>query len=290
MNEENKEVKVEKKGNNIFIIVFLTVALIAVTGYIVYDKVISKNEVEDKKEEDSKDKEEDKVPVVRALDVKGKEVIDLLKMIASPYFYHKEVPRDAVYYYNKKIRLANDLEDSLKIELAFKETNLNCDTKEFAPKDIETYMKKVLGNDVTYKKVNFYCWPKTNIWYTGEGEQPSEFIYDGAKDLWTRKSVDGSGDVGTPFNAKIVKAIAIDEKVIEIYDKFVYSNYSEDMTKCATGDGDSYKIIDNCDISKIREDNYFDSISDKLSSVKYTFKLNEETKAYYFVSAEIVSE
>ncbi len=287
MNEEEKKIKIEKKGSNILIIVALVIALLAVSGYVVYDKFISKKETEENKEV-----EKDKGPVIRSLDVDGKEVADLLYKVTSPYnYYGKPYRREWTYYYSTVDKIkAEDLEDYFKIDLAFKETNLNCDTKEFGPEDIESHMKAVLGNDITYKKVGFYCWPKSDTWYTMEEEMPSEFVYDETKDLWIRKEVEGFGDVGAPFNSKIVKAIVIDEKTIEIYDKYLYAKHEGFSPSCATGGSFSYKVIEDCDVDKITDDDYFNSFIDQLSSIKYTFKLNEETNVYYFVSIEIISE
>ena len=86
-NQYDASVDSKKKGNTILIII-LVLVILGLAGYIIYDKVLSDTNTEEKEQESNNTEEENQddenEPAEEQLDINSSEVRDLMTMIQEP--------------------------------------------------------------------------------------------------------------------------------------------------------------------------------------------------------------
>lgn len=86
-NQYDVSVDSKKKGNTILIII-LVLVILGLAGYIIYDKVLSDTNTEEKEQENNNTEEENQddenEPAEEQLDINSSEARDLMTMIQEP--------------------------------------------------------------------------------------------------------------------------------------------------------------------------------------------------------------
>lgn len=285
---ENVVVKTKNNKGLILLVIILIISVIGLAGYIVYDKVISKES--DNKEEVTKVEEKEEIKDITNTELaKGLHSTLITKDKASGlYFENKvtslEVSNADLIVFNIKNYLTDNninLGESEQIKCAGDgfETIDECGSHKINKSDITTYMQNKYNNNIKYelsKDLNkFYELYGTYV--VVSNDETYEIMAD-------------SSASGFFFiKSKLVKAEQDDEYVY-IYDKAVF---------CTAGAGSFYfyNMMHDGLYSSTEEDSLLsieekaedilNNLSDKLDTFKHTFKKDSDG-IYYWVSSEML--
>ena len=271
-----------KKG----VIIVLSLLVVGLGGYIVYDKCL--NKTENTKTEEKKDE-------VTLLDVESptvKELYNKIDVFSIDYQGDKTFKDEyyGYFYRNDKI-LASDISDSLKAMIAIKQLSSYEVEHGTYPSSYTTINSSYVKNEVQniFGKVSFQN-ANTPKYQCEQG-----YVYDASNDYY-RMEAAGCGKVCGEFNHEIsttiVKAETVNDNVLNIYVKPQF--YSLDG-EC--GDDDyaksSYleKIYSDFNMTNLVATLNYDSKDDKsymnkLDTYKFSFEKNGVD--YYFKSVEKV--
>jgi len=267
------------------VITVLAVLVLVMGGYLVYDKIIDKD---DNKVQDNIIKKSEE------LDINSYEVRSLF----APFGYHTNFDKEELYYKDKVI--LEDLSTEYKNRLAFakyfyenKKYEGTYKIDEFISLDtltsskLEEYYKKLFGNNDKYIAQSFDSF--------GIDRMFMDYIKE--QELYTASQNGGDADF-TRYGNQLYKAIKT-ENTIELYEYVVVFNYS--LSKNLSG---VYKNIEDAynfenaikesyaeNITNlIKYDNsgyYFDDLSEyKEEASQYKLIFKKENGNYIFESIE----
>lgn len=274
-NQYDASVDSKKKGNTILIII-LVLVILGLAGYIIYDKVLSDTNTEEKEQENNNKEEENQddenEPAEEQLDINSSEVRDLMTMIQEPL-------NEAMIYdfYLKQNVGANDLSNYSKLLIGLAYLSKDGLPSEFSSDEMSNAIKVTLGNDTTYTNESFYSY-KSNF----TNSSCSTYEYNAENRRYTETLPGGCGgsmSSTTPYG-EVVRAIKFDDK-IEIYEKFIVNENGGVYTGA-----ENNKIGLETPATYSSDKTYYDKYFDELYSVKYTFVKNGDN--YSFSSSEIV--
>lgn len=267
----------KKKNGNIIIIVLLVIVILGLGGYIVYDKVLNKEEkniVVDKK-----DKAEVKEEKVESLDIYD----DLVRGLVGKITRAMGVCSDFREVYLKdSVFTANDFSNEKAYLLAcgsmFEEIRGDVNTgsgyKDFSAERLDKAIKAIFGNDYKFEHKSYESFPA--------------WKYDVNSKTYKAQEATAGGCTSGPYSniIKNSKALKIGDR-IEIYQRVIFVNTSN-----GKGYSDSKKTKEITNLDRYGE---FDAISEendenisKGTLYKLTFK--EEDGEYVFVSSEPVNQ
>ena len=303
MNEN--EVNVQKNSNNkglVILIIFLVVAVLGLSGYIVYDKCIAKNNSTNNGSTsvDNQTNQETKNIQNVITTVTDSALIEKLE----EELYVKDTREDYEsvngVYYGQKLT-SNDTNNKyligFNIRKYLKENNIpvtscidqssngTCLLAKLSKEEISNYINKKYNTNLNYSYVSSNSDDKLDYNYT------SIMAYDNGYNI----ELIGHSGAGVDLKTKLVKAEE-DNNNIYIYNKSVtcvrdmgiscdssiYKAYtSESLYSCDVNSSE-----DRCKKMDSAIDYVFNSMNDKLKTYKHTFKkLNGN---YYWVSTEVV--
>jgi len=296
----------EKK--NSILVVLLSLIILGLCSFLVYDKVIKKEE----KKEVIKQEEPEVVEVLSVDNEQTKELYDKVSLI--PFVNVKAYSNIWTYYFSRDKVLASEMDDKIKIFLGLRnidESNIESKTGDIIEGVPTSYgmvdatkvkesIENIFGKDVKYKN--------QSLNETNDKNPEWEFATYNEKDnKYTKINPQG----GTGYHmvySKTIKATKTSKK-IEIFKKFIFSS-AENQEQ------NQWVLYKNLDETYYKskgvtsEINVFDSsnsyFKDKITTIstsedateyieqgntyKYTFNYDTKTKQYYFYSVEKVKE
>lgn len=278
------EIKKEKKNNKILVII-LIVALLTMSFYIVYDKVLSNEttnktskETNEKTEvkEDEETKEEEKTPQVEVLEVTSEEVENLLNKIGALYACEKNR-----YYLDKKV-VANDIDNdeaySRAIRLIHSETLKAGTTTSttLTEEQVENVVARIYGKDYKFTHKKRSSCPI----YTYDGETKSYTL-----------STDGCGYGTCGPNTdirEVVKAMKIDDKV-EIYVRILFVGKESSSANPNTMNYyKDYNLTQPLSELQVDAEGFVTNSDENLKKGSlYKFIFTKENNDYSFTSSEL---
>ena len=266
----DENVKTEKKKSPVGIIILVVVLMIGclVGGYFINEAGVftSSKDKEEKEEKKEEEKEEEKEPVVTNYAATDEKVSKLIDNILYMGLSHDE-PGFCnvleVYANDKKVE-AKSISNLMAYHIA-EANEFNKKVESFTLDEMNKAIKKYLGKD--------YNFDPTAIDY--KGSSCPQYNYDNSTKTFTKQQTTCGGTCGPIPSYKIVKAVDTDG-VLELDTKVVFVSLNE---------GKNGYYSDYAKTNKVGtfEDN-IDSLSDKGSDYKFTFKLEDGN--YVFVSSE----
>ena len=261
----------EKKEKNnkglIVIIIFLVIALVGTSGYIVYDKVIKKEEPIKEK----KDKPEEKEPVVR--EITEAEKTTLLNQI-----------NDYTTYFADSYPLSEKSSFNNQDVLYFASMQLENRFSDFMESDLEKVLEKYFGDNHSYVHEDIQC-------FLGDGVL---YQYDSAKREYFFQDIHGHGGAGI-YPAEIYYLDG--QKKDEVYTvrvNILYGDYCYGTCGPVTGyyksaidsrNGENPVLGGFGDYYEITEEEY-QSVKDNLPITTFTF-IRDKDGNYGLVSVAI---
>lgn len=263
----------ENKGKNkglIGLVIVLIILVLSLGGYIVYDKVIEKENNKKENKNITEKKEEKK----EELSITSEEVTGLMKKISitdidtslTGWYYQKD--KITVDDMDNQIKLIIGLQDNYDVEEEFQEN------RTISKEDIRNSIKKILGDDIKYQdeNINSSCYGTA----ANYNEKTKQYELTG-----------GCGGVLIPlYKEKISKAYQTD-KTIEIYQKAIYVEF-ESVDEEGIKEN-IYKTDRKTEIKKgilSEEDMDYSKYFDLSDEFKFTF--TKQGNNYYFSSVEKV--
>lgn len=278
-NEENEiakriEPQKEEKKSKIFIVVIiLIVVILGLVGYIAYDKLTQKedNKIEEKdktKKEEPK-KEEPQKEETRELSAVEKEKFEEIIENINPYF--------SQYYPITNVKNIINNDELLSFALI----KIGYDKQTFTGNDVDKIIKENFGNSVSVTNKDIICAIDNEPFYT----------YNATSNTYTKAAYNhGHGGQGFMLVKNYFESSNIkDEKAVTINAKVLYLGYVSSTW------GPSYEVFKTYLDAEKRtnpvyqkneseepiefNDNFYQSIKDKLPTTTYTFEKNNE--GYY---------
>lgn len=263
--------KNQRPKGNLIVIILLILIVIGLIGYIVYDKIIWKEEIV----ETNKNKSNN--PPVESLEVTDPQVIDLLDKLS--YMYHCD-EYDYAYLQDKKIT-TNDLENAVVYNMACKNINSTIDSSrtttfnDFTKETLRKEIDKIVGKDYKFTDTTY---PDCPNWK-----------YDSDSSTYKFDNETVCGCTRGPFHSlmKTVKAEKKGNKMI-VYLRAIFVD---------TGDGDGYfdrartKKITNLEKQKYSYEPgaIIENDANFSKGTLYKIEFNLEDGNYIFASSEPVN-
>lgn len=262
-------------------VVILVLALVATSGYIVYDKFIAKEEVEeenkDNKEEDSTEDGREKLVEV---DVNSVEIQTLFTNISTSFASYCEVSN---YYQDKKVLvsdLPNDLVFDIVLSQIYREKQSQGEKYPFSQigdaftvSELETKIRSTFGKNYSFMHRTINSCPV--------------FEYDSVNQKYVINTPPACGGASGPKNLKkVVRALRSDQ-TLELYVRVLFVDgtnaidYYKAYNKTQKVEG---LEIDPNTAEPLENDNNFAKGS------LYKLIFNNEDGSYVFVSSELVNE
>lgn len=273
----------ENKKNRglIVLVVILVLALVVTSGYIVYDKFIAKEEVEEKNKDNKKDEvsEETQDELVE-VDVNSEEIQTLFTNISNGLTSYCGVNN---YYQDKKV-LASDLSNDLVFDIVL--SQLYNDRKAQG----ELYPFSQIGYGFTVNELDEKITSTFGKNYSFTHRTINScpvFEYDSVNQKYVINSSLGCGGTCGAMNLKKVVRALKNDQTIELYVRVLFAggvdttDYYKDYNKTQKVEG---LEMDSNNFFPIESDN---NVA-KGSLYKLTFE-NEDGN-YVFVSSELVNE
>ena len=289
----------EKKNTGLIVlIVVLSIAVLGLGGFIIYDKVLNNDSKNNSNEINKEDNEISNVSKEEVLWLNDTLVQNLYNMVIFP---GDDILGNWYFYENEKVTLDNISNDTKlymaytqlnKNDIEYKEDNLH-GTKSFDINQFEIGMKNVFGNNITYEKNDFM--PEMC---------DCEYKYNADQQKYICE-IGGCGGPGESYvDRKLYNAVKISDEII-LYEKFAFININEIIFSNSDPKYDGPKAgiykdtksknaiktwIKDVDYFYNNKPNYnFDDYIDQMSMVKYTFKKGDDN-SYHFYSSEIVED
>ncbi len=273
----------ENKKNRglIVLVVILVLALVVTSGYIVYDKFIAKEEVEEKNKDNKKDEaSEEAQDELVEVDVNSEEIQTLFTNISNGLTSYCGVNN---YYQDKKV-LASDLSNDLVFDIALLQIYREKQAQgieypfsqigdAFTASELETKIRNTFGKNYSFTHRTINSCPI--------------FEYDSANQKYVINTPPACGGTCGPTNLKKVVRALKNNQSIELYVRVLFAggasatDYYKDYNKTQKVEG---LELDSNTTFPIESDN---NVA-KGSLYKLTF--SNEDGSYVFVSSELVVE
>ena len=273
----------ERKKNKglIMLVVILVLALIMTTGYIVYDKFIAGEEVEEKNDDNKVNTiKEDISEQLVDVDVNSTEIQDLFSNISHGLNSYCGIN----YYYQDKKIFAGDLSNDLVFDIIL--SQLYNDRKAQG----ELYPFSQIGDGFTVNELDEKITSTFGKNYSFTHRTINScpvFEYDSVNQKYVINSSPGCGGTCGAMNLKKVVRALKNDQTIELYVRVLFAggvdttDYYKDYNKTQKVEG---LEMDSNNFFPIESDN---NVA-KGSLYKLTFE-NEDGN-YVFVSSELVNE
>ena len=274
----------ESKKSSGILVVILVLVVIALSGYIAYDKLLVKTDNSNK----------DNAKYEKVVEITNKDSILFYQGLIDNMFYNLDQNIEQGVIFSSDKVLLSDLTLEQKLKLAYQNVDYrNCVlTRYDGTEDVsENCMKKAYNKlfNSGYKSGDFktdlldvkYDSKITNEYKYIVKKTPTDFVGEYEKMYHTNNSV---------------KKYALGKVVIEenvYFVKFNIENSSEKMRVTFYTDAslktelkDSPSFVYNTDAADSSFENYIEKYKEYAPKYKVTFKLNEETDEYNFYSSE----
>jgi hypothetical protein len=284
----------EKKNTGLIVLVIvLSLLVVGLGGFIVYDKVLSNNEVENNYNSSNNDSnvssENDGVLWIN--DESVKELYNMVVFYDGYYYDTKSPYYNSWYFYENKDVDLNNISNDTKLNMACARLEANDKIKNendsyyFNASDLELELKKIFGEDVKYEL------SKTVSGIYDYNETTKRYV--------RADGLGGGGDGTAPVvKHELYKAVKNGDEII-LYEKFAYAKV-EIINNGTSSKLKIYKDLNKKNIINEDMERYYDGgyyygydrirlsdYYDKISMVKYTFKKGNDN-SYYFSSSKIV--
>ena len=285
------------KKNLVVVIVILSIVVLGLCAFIIYDKDLLGIKGEGKKENNTTQNVQ-KVEEVKeeVLDVNSEQVINLINRITNVTNNIYISGRYLGYYFQKDELKSDDIDDSLILYTALRkflgDKNISAlgESVSVSKNDIIPIIKEIFGN-VEYENKTIKITPC----------ELGSFIYDDNTGIYT-VGPSGCGGVGTSLvNYKIIDAVkknnTIEISLAIVYATCGYEQQSADIPGqdyCTFGNSidENQKLRDDDTILKVKADNRdydelfdFNTYIDKLNKYKFTFT-KDSNDNYIFTKVE----
>jgi len=249
----------KKEKNNkglIVIIILLVIALVGTSGYIVYDKVIKKEEPIKEK----KDKPEEKEPVVR--EITEAEKTTLLDQI-----------NDYTTYFADSYPLSEKSSFNNQDVLYFASMQLENRFSDFMESDLEKVLEKYFGKDHPYVHEDIDCFAGDGVLYK----------YDSAKRTYEYEDMHAHGGK-TIYRSTVffVEGKSEDDTTYKIQTQILYTTSAGDTVgprdryyTSANQEYDDYILGPYGEDHEVTEEEY-QSIKDQIPITTFTFEKDED--------------
>ena len=279
------------KGSMIGFIISI-ILIIALSGYIIYDKFISNTKQEENIQEDNIANQKEENEVSREnIDITGQRVTNLMNITDATNNIF--VGDFFGYFYNSDVYKFSDMSDSDKLSLAWfayenlyssiELENTNVTDVSISEDKVNQIVKTIFGPDNTYNMVNFYA-PACGVLLTYD-ENSNKF--NGPSGV--------CGGVGWPpkYLTDVVEAYKENDEII-IFQKVLYVEYKAKGNNYDIAYADIYNNASKeKTIQTDIEENEFDNIKtnyiDNGDTYKFTFKKQSDGN-YYFYSSELQNQ
>ena len=248
-------IKKKKSNKRVIVIIILIIALLGISGYIIYDKTINK-------EEPGKEKKEPKIKEPEIKEVTEEEKNTLLEQINvyTPYFADN-------YPITEKSTLDN------QEVLYFASMQLENKFSDFMESDLEKVLEKYFGKDHPYVHEDIDCFAGDGVLYK----------YDSAKRTYEYEDMHAHGGK-TIYRSTVffVEGKSEDDTTYKIQTQILYTTSAGDTVgprdryyTSANQEYDDYILGPYGEDHEVTEEEY-QSIKNKIPITTFTFEKDED--------------
>lgn len=269
----------KKKNGSVVVIILLVIVILVLGGYVVYDKVLSK-EAKDTGVVDKKDAEVEEKEETENLEVAGELVVGLVNKITKTLGctdFKDIYLTDGIF---KGEDFSNQDIYSLALRSIYDSVKGDSVTgtgyKDFTADTLDKAIEKIVGSDYKFTHNSYVSCPAWD--------------YDANSKNYKAPASSACGCTTGPYHtiAKTSKAVKIGDK-IEIYQRVIFVDTSN-----GKGYSDSKKTKEITDLTRLGGiyEEAIDESDDEniIKGTLYKLTFEEENGEYVFVSSEPVSE